>query len=667
MKKKLILPILILTIIILFIVISFVPTLRLYEGGNTQNTSPSLSPEPAVLIDHGVAVPESSSRGIIAAKDSNGRDTALIWLYDIRGTNELLMIDTDTGNTKNFSIPFDNHNDAPYASIFASNKKLYTLFGNYFVEFDPSKENFTFYKKTTHKSAMSLTEADDGTIWAATYPDMGLFEFNPNTHNFTDYGSIYSQNWDQYPRNIATDDKGIVYVSIGYAATQILIFNPRTHVTTPVLSEDERGAESAQVWRHTNGKVYAQYPDSSWYELYDGKATKTNKPDMKAKSYLTGDQNYFYKMLPSGRLISGCDLIQRTLTTTDANNKNAKTVTFNYSTEGAVIMAVATAPDGSIFGGTAFPFRFFDFKTDTQAIINHNAYGQWNTLGASKTKAYIGGYTSGFLLEWDPSGQWVDTVPDKYPAHYGYCDSTITCNPVASNPLYLTNAAPDINRPTRLLVHPDGKLVILAGTPDYGMTGGGLMFWDTDNNKSVVLDHTRIVENQATESLVALTGNKLLGGTTTDPGSGGVRKAKDAELYIMDLDNRSVEWHEAIIPGVQHYTDMILDPNGLVFGFADQKTFFVFDPTNKKIIHQESTSNQYGSTVLSEGPRVFVHGSHNQTYILFEKSIARLNPDTFAIQKLTDTPLISSGGAYSQGRIYFASGSHLFSYKDPES
>ena len=79
-------------------------------------------------------------------------------------------------------------------------------------------------------------------------------------------------------------------------------------------------------------------------------------------------------------------------------------------------------------------------------------------------------------------------------------------------------------------------------------------------------------------SLAPLHDDKLLGGSTTSPGTGGEKKAKDAELYILDLVTKRVEWHAAMFPGIQAYTALHARPDGRVFGFADRRRFFVFDP-----------------------------------------------------------------------------------------
>ncbi|MFV2068252.1 MAG: hypothetical protein ACC645_14865, partial [Pirellulales bacterium] len=155
----------------------------------------------------------------------------------------------------------------------------------------------------------------------------------------------------------------------------------------------------------------------------------------------------------------------------------------------------------------------------------------------------------------------------------------------------------------------------------------------------------------------------LLGGSTTRPGTGGEKKAAEAELYILDMATGQIEWHEPVFPGTQGYTDMVATKNGLVYGFSDRKRFFVFDPAKRKIVHQQETKSVFGVSTSQQGPRVFVVSPNDAVYILFVKGIARVDPDTFAITMLAESPVpIGPGGDILDNRIYFAHGSHLYSY-----
>ena len=70
-----------------------------------------------------------------------------------------------------------------------------------------------------------------------------------------------------------------------------------------------------------------------------------------------------------------------------------------------------------------------------------------------------------------------------------------------------------INRPHELLAHPDGRHLVLTGTPGYGCTGGGMHIYDVTSGDAQLLTHEQLIPDQATTCLEALPGNLLVGGT----------------------------------------------------------------------------------------------------------------------------------------------------------
>jgi len=604
------------------------------------------------FVDHGVATPMSNHRGTVATVDGNGRDIVLIWLFDHRGGYALLLIDAENGKSEEFPVPFPPGGDCPYSSILSSRNRFYTHFNNHFAEFDPEHKAFTFVHETKPQMAMGMTEDDNGVIWSVTYPNSGVVAFDPKTRAFKDYGHVYAQNWAQYQRSVAADDAGWIYFGLGNTASQIVAFDPATGKATPMLAESERKSGIAYLYRDLDGKVYGQSLRSDnepWLQFYKGSRTVIGRHDsLRPKSIITGSQALFHADFPDGKKLTKCDLIERRLIVEDPVSHTSKELSFTYTTDGAHIMGVAAAPDGSISGGTAFPMRFFSYAPRTGAWTNHEAYLQCNTVGRQGDRFFVGGYTQGFLLEWDPSRPWVNTTKER----------------TDCNPLFLTDCAPTIYRPHRLLMHPDGKTIVMGGTPDYGLTGGGLLFWDREKRTRVLLTHLDILPQHSTLSLVALPGEKLLGGTTTSPGTGGEKKAVEAELYIMDMDSKKLEWHRAVLPGAQEYSDMCVGPEGLVYGIADRKRFFVFNAVKRVIVYEKDVAGELGLTFTQQGPRIFIRGSAGEIYLLFVKGIVRLDPATYALTMLAESPApIDAGGDFLDGRIYFASGSHLYSYK----
>ncbi len=607
---------------------------------------------PGFFTDHGVASPIGQHRGIVATTDGAGRDVVLLWLFDHRGGYALLMIDAETGKSEQFEMPFPP-GDAPYASILSGKNKFYTLFKGYFVEFDPAKRAFTFHHKTSG-AAMSMTEDDNGLIWAATYPGSGLVSFDPAAGKFTDYGFVHQENWPQYQRSIAADDKGWIYFAIGYTASQIVCFNPVTRETRLALAEKDRKQGLAYVYRNKDGKVYGKSLESDeggWLVLYEGTAAPAGSHSPDPVKYIADSQILFYRDFKSGRKIADLDLTTNTLKISEPSG-STREVKFTHQSEGAIVMGVALGPDKTICGGTAFPMRQFSFNPKNGQWTNLEAYGQFNTVGSDRKHLYVGGYPGGFLLRWDPAKPYQTTLKDQ---------------PGDGNPAFLGEAKPHVYRPFRILIHPDNRTVIYSGGPAYGHTGGGMVFWDKSTRQMQVLSDKDLVPDQSTMSLVALGKGHLAGGTTTTPGTGGEKKAKEALLYIMDEKSRKITWQEALFPGIQAYNDLLLLPDGKVAGFADQKIFFVFDPKSRKPVRHINIEKELGlgRTVLEQGPRIFVKGAKGRIFIILQKGIAELNPSTYEIRLIGEAPQpIRAGGAYLDGAVYFVCESHLWSFRE---
>ncbi len=603
---------------------------------------------------HGIAAPVSYSRGVVATVDENGHNIILAWLFDHRGGYGLTMINADTSTSVNFNIPFPPEGDGPFASILSSRNRFYTVFNGYFLEFNVFKKEFTFCGKIRTKTAMSMTEDDQGIIWAATYRKGGVVSYNPETSELKDYGALYEQEWAVYPRSIAADDEGWIYFALGFKASQIIAFNPLKMETVEIIPDGDRRRGMACVYRGVNGKVYGKAIENSearWLELYKGECAPTS-PNRIAdrKRFIAGTQGLFHRTFPSGLVISEFDTIKRRFVIEDPIKKIVKKeMNFDYPTEGANIVSLCAFSNGMIFGGTMFPMRAFCYNPKANYWLNRESYGQWNTVITQKKLAYIGGYTRGVLLEWDPSKPWVATDRENS----------------KSNPRFLYQGSPAINRPTKILSHDNGRKIVLAGTPKYGLTGGGLLLWDREKRTAQLLEDKDLIPNHSTISLVSLPGGRLFGGTTTAPGTGGERLASEAQLYLMDTFSKQIIWKRAALPGVREYTDLCLGPRGLIYGIADRVIFFVFDIKHLKVVKAQQMDPSFGGTTKQQGRRVLIRGdSMQEIFVLFTKGLAQIDTVKNSLSWLIDSPVpITAGGAYLDGRIYFGSGSKVYSYK----
>ena len=135
----------------------------------------------------------------------------------------------------------------------------------------------------------------------------------------------------------------------------------------------------------------------------------------------------------------------------------------------------------------------------------------------------------------------------------------------------------------------------------------------------------------------------------------------------MDIETRRVLWREVVFPGVQSYTDLCPGPGGVVYGIADRERFFVFDPDSRKVLRSEFTADSFGLTARQQGPRVFATTPSGSVYMLFIKGIVRVDPSDHSLTLVAESPVpVGFGGDWLNGRIYFGSGSHVYSYGECE-
>ena len=592
----------------------------------------------AGFVDHGIPTPVAQTRGVVSTVDQSGQDVILTWLQDWRGGYAILMVNAETGASQQFDVPFKPDGDEPSAIYLSSKNRLYTLFNSQFVEFDVASKRFTFHGKVNGKTAMSLTEDKDGRIWAATYPNNQLVSFNPQNSSLQNRGQLAKESWTQYPRSIAVDAHGWVYVGSGLAASQIYAYNIQSHATQALLSSSQRVSGTAVVTQSQSNVVYARNGRQQ-FMLTNGKASGLSSGAQVAESNLKGGaQNLVDREFPSGRRLVSVDMHDRTLVTRDASGQQ-KTVKFNYTTQGAALTFVCATGDNKVCGGTRFPMHTFYYNAGDNKFDSKQLPRQPNVMAALGSRLYVAAYPDGKLFQESENGK----------------------NEFSE----VLNAYPSINRPHAMLIMGGGSQIALAGTPEYGTTGGGMMFWNRSSGQKSRIDHWHLVPNHSVQAMVELSNGMLLGGTTVAPGTGGVTKATDSsELFLMDANTHEVRWRGAPVPGAKTITDLMVGTDGLVYGLADSVDLFVFNPNNRQVVSVNRFSKDLGPSVYAQGTRAFVKGADGSIYVLLYNGIGKVDTKAHTVSRVVSSPVrITVGGAAANGRIYFGSNNHLYSWK----
>ncbi len=592
----------------------------------------------AGFVDHGIPTPVAQTRGVVSTVDQSGQDVVLTWLQDWRGGYAILMVNAETGASQQFDVPFKPDGDEPSAIYLSSKNRLYTLFNSQFVEFDVASKRFTFHGKVDGKTAMSLTEDKDGRIWAGTYPNNQLVSFNPQNSSLQNHGQLAKESWAQYPRSIAADAHGWVYVGSGLAASQIYAYNIQSHATQALLPSTQRVSGAAVVGQSESNVVYARNGQQQ-FMLANGKASGLSARDQVAASNLkTGAQNMVDRDFPSGRRLVSVDMHDRTLVTRDASGQQ-KSVKFNYTTQGAALTFVCATGDNKVCGGTRFPMHTFYYSAGDNKFDSKQLPRQPNVMAALGSRLYVAAYPDGKLFQESENGK----------------------NEFSE----VLNAYPTINRPHAMVIMGGGSQIALAGTPEYGMTGGGMMFWNRSSGQKTTVDHWHLVPNHSVQAMIELSNGMLLGGTTVAPGTGGVTKAGNSgELFLMDANSHEVRWHGAPVPGAKTITDLTVGADGLVYGLADSVDLFVFNPNNRQVVSVNRFSRELGPSVFAQGTRAFVKGADGSIYVLLYNGIGKVDTKAHTVTRVVSSPVrITVGGAAANGRIYFGSNNHLYSWK----
>ena len=115
------------------------------------------------------------------------------------------------------------------------------------------------------------------------------------------------------------------------------------------------------------------------------------------------------------------------------------------------------------------------------------------------------------------------------------------------------------------------------------------------------------------------------------------------------------------MPGDTSIVSIQVAEDGLVYGLSGNSTFFVFDPEEKRVIHSEPLAGAGGV------PRhALQDGGDGYLYAVCRDAIFRITPGSFECEKVDDTPAgATAGGACVGGRLYYASGAHVWSYRVP--
>lgn len=601
----------------------------------------------------GTPVKVSENRGRLAV-EIDGQPFIAAFAYDHYQNiprNSLLLINALTGQTQQYWFPQKYAGNGDLFQILrADNDCIYTTIGYQFVEFNLQQHAWTFHAPIDGM-AMSFTQAANGKIYFGTYPKSTLWEFDPATRALREIGQLDAV--EKYPFYLAADKSGWVYAGIGTARSNLVAMNIQTGERVQLTDEKSRKLGNAVVYCGDGGKIYGRDyggSDAPLLLLENGKATpaQTNAGMHPARNY--GNNISFQNILtdfPDGGKILGCDLESKRAAYLDKEGKRHN-VTFDYETNGAMISSLVLGNDGNIYGSTNHPMHLWKYDRGKSTFTDYTGIpevggGNFPNLIAWKNTIVGATYSHGTAYIFNPALPWTNGIGDNpNPKKIGDYDNSV------------------LARPRVALLLNDGHTAIFSGFAGYGYAGGGMVFYDLQNNTTKVLSPNDLLPGQSTIALRQLKNGLLVGGTSTEAPGGGHQIATKSVIYLMDPATQKVLSQTEI--GADIYSLEIL-PNGNVIGVTRDSHLFIFDPNAKKVLSDIDVKSSGG--VLNAGQSL-IRDKRGNVYLILSSSISAISPEGKITQLATLPENATSGTAILNGEIYYATSSQLWKFALPQ-
>lgn len=615
---------------------------------------------------HGIAAPVLRSRGAAAMTGDKGERLIVVQLMEDRGC---LVIDVEDGTSVRVRLPFETW-DSPYAFYRSDENLLYTAFGRHFLEFDPEAMEYSFISQVESQAAMAIIEGSDGRIYAAFYPDSRVIAFDPKTREMQDYGQVNDVDWRQYIRSMVEGEDGWIYMGIGNVNGAIAALNPSTgeRRVYPDPHGDQAGAAKLRYGLR-DGRVYGMYSSAkdTWFRLDHGSMTEIDALPNPTRPAAPPDQESIEPMFHDGSELALLDLPER-FGLIGKEDGSSDLVDFDYPVEeGPAVYSIVAGPEGKLYGSTGHPLRIYQFDPVNGSFEQHGIEGMnghWNAITSLGDLIYAAQYGPSIFWRYDPRKPWQPESPGD------------------PNPQRLAVMSPEIGRPHAILGLPSADKVVVAGTPGYGRTGGGLMIFDQASGEKSIIPHEALVPTHSTTTLAALENQRLIGGTTRRPGTGGQAATTDAQIYIFDVNTETLEWAGRPIESAYEISDLIVGADGLVHGLAtlhepDGKAVsFIFDPLEKRVLSRSPVPARLGGLALSQSKDMMVLAEDGHIYALFSHGIGRLSAGSsmfepiFLFAESEKWPIGEAPWGHCsllEGKLYFSVGSRVWSFRLPSS
>lgn len=512
-----------------------------------------------------------------------------------------------------------------------------------------------------------LRPGTDGRIYGGTYPGARAFSYSP-TEGFRDYGPMYDGQF--YAVDTAIDpERNVLWAAIG-SAGHLIRLDLATGEKRDILPAELRGQPSYPYDINlTGGKLFVK--------LSQGGTAFVLDPDTGAviRDGFTMTSRGTAPLAPDGRSVyfTSSGQLWRYDLSTDQPAAVLSAAGTPISTGAGVGWGFIDGTLYAAIGNYAGQALRYDPSAGTSEAFTlpfpPQAIDLSNLTPGPDGRVYSNLFINGNFAVFDPATEAVTTLgrlgqADGFGWHDGLLyagvypyGGVLAYDPsrpyvLGTNPreLFRLQTSHGQNRPVAI-VGAEGTLYV-GSTPDYGQWGGALTAYDLTTGDYTV--RRNIVPDQAVVSLAVL-GDTLWGGTSIAGGGGTTPKATEAKLFAVDLATGEKRAEYTPVPGADSIDSLVRGPDGRLWGLA-AGTLFSFDPARRVVTRRKDLPG--GSSTWQDEIRVNPDG---YVYVSSGGQLLRIDPRSWKVVVIrqTGTRRLDQDSA---GNLWFCDGPRLLRY-----
>jgi len=552
------------------------------------------------------------------------------YIYDM-STLDILSIDPDTGTTEVFPNPAQGEYGAWGMTVGPDgNVYLGTLPHAHFLKLDRKLGTLVDLGRpsSTEQFIWDVAFGSDNRLYGVTYPNCKLVRYDPATGRLEDLGRLDPT--ESYARSIVSSKDGFIYAGIGSSKVNIAAYEIGTGQRREILPPDVQGVGFARVYRSADGSVYGAVGKREFH------LTLWNATKLESRHTVPGAARNALRDARTLSLSDNNGILALTVTNPATHTKVEHEIA--YQGHKLPLFRIGLGPDSVLYGSSMLPSAFIKSGIDRHRLqeIGSVGAGEVYSFLSHGQRLLMGSYSGlSILMSYQPN------VPFHPAVESG--------NPVL---VPLENGNPSW-RPMAMIAGPDGNVYVgvVAG---YGQLESPLIAWNVETGS--IQQNYGIVHDQSVVSLVTWH-DFIIGGTTISGGGGSHPTQKDAKLFIWNPKTCQKEFEIVPVSGAANITDLVTAPNDLVYGVAAGNTLFEFDPATRTITNRKKLpfSNLIYNSVSVDGA--------GRIWGLAQNGIFMIDTTTFNALLVASSPVPITGGfALKNGKVYFISGSAVYSY-----